>query len=363
MSESTAPKHPSVEGISRQVDAWLEPLGDPACGENMEYELDFLEFSQAAEGKPETQFSAAEPPVWSDVESRAVALMERTRDLRIVVPWIRSQLYEHGLPALAPGVRLLHGLMERFWEQLHPELDPDDGDPFARITAVSSLAQFNGLLGDTRECPLLVDRRLAGLRVRDVELALDRLTPKPDEDPPSLAHVRGVLTDPDLAEPGAQLRTALTDAQDQLKELQRLMQDRFGFERSVDLKPIRGMLDAVLGLLPEAFEGGAAGQTEGSADDGAGPAGDAAPDTPRGRRAGGGAWSVESREDALKAIALVCSYLERHEPTNPAQLLLRRAERLIDKNFLQLVRDLAPDAINEVARIMGVDPDSITSDH
>lgn len=362
MSESSGPKHPSVESIDRQVDAWLEPVGDAPCGENMEYELDFLEFSQAAEGKPETQFSAAEPPVWSDVESRAVALMERTRDLRIVVPWIRAQLYEHGLPALAPGVRLLHGLMERFWEQLHPELDPDDGDPFARITAVSSLAQFNGLLGDTRECPLLVDRRLAGLRVRDVELALDRLTPKPDEDPPSLAHVRGVLNDPDLAEPGAQLRTAVVDAQEQLKELQRLMQDRFGFERSVDLKPIRGMLDAVLGLLPESFDGASAGSGDAAGSDGGEGGGEAAADAPRARR-GGGAWSVESREDALKAIALVCNYLERHEPTNPAQLLLRRAERLIDKNFLQLVRDLAPDAINEVARIMGVDPDSITSDH
>jgi type VI secretion system protein ImpA len=40
-------------------------------------------------------------------------------------------------------------------------------------------------------------------------------------------------------------------------------------------------------------------------------------------------------------------------------LLLRRAERLIEKNFLQLVRDLAPDAVAEVARIMGVDPDSV----
>lgn len=356
-------KHPSVESIDRQVDTWLEPLGDPACGENLEYELDFLEFSQAAEGKPETQFSPAEAPVWNDVESRAVAMMERTRDLRIVVPWIRSQLYEHGLPALAPGVRLLNGLMERFWEQLHPELDPDDGDPFGRITAVSSLAQLNGLLGDTRECPLLVDRRLAGLRVRDVELALDKLVPRADENPPSLAHVRGVLSDPGLAEPGAQLRTSVLDAQEQLKALQRLMQERFGFERAVDLKPIRGMLDAVLGLLPESFAEGAADGASAGEDTDADTSGAELASASRGRRGGGGAWSVESREDALKAIGLVCSYLERHEPSNPAQLLLRRAERLIDKNFLQLVRELAPEAINEVARIMGVDPDSITSDH
>jgi type VI secretion system protein ImpA len=50
-------------------------------------------------------------------------------------------------------------------------------------------------------------------------------------------------------------------------------------------------------------------------------------------RRGGGPQSIESREDAIKALQAICAYLERSEPTNPAQLLLRRAERLIDKSF------------------------------
>jgi len=41
---------------------------------------------------------------------------------------------------------------------------------------------------------------------------------------------------------------------------------------------------------------------------------------------------------------------------------LRRARRLINKNFLQLMRELAPEALTEVARIMGVDPESIQSE-
>jgi type VI secretion system protein ImpA len=40
-------------------------------------------------------------------------------------------------------------------------------------------------------------------------------------------------------------------------------------------------------------------------------------------------------------------------------LLLRRAARVIDKNFLQLMRELAPDAVADVARILGVDPSSV----
>ena len=34
------------------VDTWLEPLGDPACGEDLEWDNDFLEMTQAAAGKP-----------------------------------------------------------------------------------------------------------------------------------------------------------------------------------------------------------------------------------------------------------------------------------------------------------------------
>jgi type VI secretion system protein ImpA len=76
-------------------------------------------------------------------------------------------------------------------------------------------------------------------------------------------------------------------------------------------------------------------------------------------RSGSGVHSVQNRQEAVRAIELVCAYLERSEPTNPAQLLLRRAARVIDKNFLQLMRELAPDAVKDVARILGVDPSSV----
>ena len=38
------------------VDTWLEPLADSVCGEDLEYDNEFLEMTQAAAGKPETTF-------------------------------------------------------------------------------------------------------------------------------------------------------------------------------------------------------------------------------------------------------------------------------------------------------------------
>ena len=68
---------------------------------------------------------------------------------------------------------------------------------------------------------------------------------------------------------------------------------------------------------------------------------------------------MTTRDEAVKAIDLVIDFLERTEPTNPAPLFLRRARQLIGHNFLQLMKVLAPDAMAEVARIVGVDPESV----
>lgn len=334
------------------VDAWLQPLTGSACGDDLEYDLQFLELSQAAAGKPETQFAPAEPPAWPEVESLANAVFERTRDLRVALPWCRARIHLGGSVELAESLRLLHGLLDRFWEDLHPQLDPDERDPFARINVMGTLAELEGLLGDARNVALLPDGRLGGLRARDIEVALDRVPARAAEAVVPLTHIEGLLADhADLA---ARIREAMGEAKDNLAALQRLMNDRFGIERSVDVKPLRGLIDAVVSVLPIPESGTADGAGgEAASADGAG-------DMPsaRGSRRGG-VLSIDSREDAIKAINLVCAYLERAEPTNPAQLLLRRAERLIDSNFLQLIKQFAPDAMNEVARVMGVDPDSI----
>lgn len=341
------------------LDAWLEPLDGEACGDDLEYDPTFLELDQAAAGKPETQFAAAEPPQWPQVRELAEDLLGRTRDLRVGMLWGRASLNLDGLEALAPTLKLLNGWLDRFWDEVHPRNDPDDGDTFARVSVLGSLDKLDGFLGDVRQALVLPDRRLGGLRVREIEIALDKLPPRDDESTRTLGQIQGMLGElPDVA---SRLRSSHADAADALKQLQRTMNDRFGVEMAADVRALRGMLDALQQALPdEAAEADAdtdalAGDEAGDGDGG----GAAQPAAGRRRGGGGGVHSIDSRQDAIKALQMVRNYLERSEPTNPAQLLLRRAEKLIDKSFLQLVRDLAPDALSEVARIMGVDPDSV----
>ena len=46
-------------------------------------------------------------------------------------------------------------------------------------------------------------------------------------------------------------------------------------------------------------------------------------------------------------------YYERHEPSSPVPLLLKRAKRLVAKDFMEILRDLAPDGVDQAERISG----------
>lgn len=338
----------SDEFDSAQVDAWLQPLADASepCGKDMEYDNEFLELNKAAEGKPETQFGPGEPPNWRDVREQAEGLMTKTRDLRVALLWCRAVVNLDGFAAFPPSLKLLHGLLGNFWDHLHPLPDPDDGDPYARANALAMLPQPEGLLGDLRQATLFNLRGVGELRLRHIEIALGQLAPKADETPPGKDQIGQMLASALEQSPG--LRQRVQGALAGLAALTSLMNDKFGADSAPDLRPLSSLVKGVQGMLPA--EAGA----EEAADEGAQGGGASA--------SGGGArlaGKVNSRDEALRAIDLVCEYLERAEPTNPAQLLLRRARKLINHNFLQLMKELAPDALNEVARVMGVNPDDV----
>ena len=68
--------------------AWTEPLADGSvAGPNLELAPEFGALERAAQGKPEQQYGdtiiAAADPDWKEVEEQALALLDRTRDLRV----------------------------------------------------------------------------------------------------------------------------------------------------------------------------------------------------------------------------------------------------------------------------------------
>jgi type VI secretion system protein ImpA len=342
------------DSLKAQVEAWLQPLsGDNGpCGTDLEYDNAFLELTKAAEGKPETQFERGTPPDWRGVRARSEELFDRTRDLRIALLWVRATLSLEGVAALEPGLALLTGLLDGYWDTLHPLPDPSDNDPYARANALAILPQMDGLLGEMLVARLVQIKGVGDIRLRDIEVALGNFTAREDEATFGREQLGRMLVTAD--QEGAGVRASLLQVQTLFKQIGAQMDERFGSGSSAELKPLFDVLTHALVLVPEPEAELAEGEGEaGDSGDGEG-----AGSGSRGSKAGL-SGAVNSRAEAVRAIELVCAYLERHEPTNPAQLFLRRASALLERNFLELLKELAPNALDDVARIVGVDPNTV----
>ena len=161
------------------TDTLLAPVdADNPCGDNLEYDADFLAMEQAATGKAEQQFGSTiipeEAPDWVQVERLATSLLARTKDLRVMLYLTRAWTQLRGLPGYADGLTLIHQSMARYWDALQPPLEFDgEADPLFRINALADLGDKAALAASVRAAPLLksaageisLTRRAAGLSV------------------------------------------------------------------------------------------------------------------------------------------------------------------------------------------------------
>jgi type VI secretion system protein ImpA len=273
-------------------------------------------------------------------------LLGRSRDLRIAIFWMRANLAIQGWPFLPVGLRLLSGMLRELGPHLHPLPDPDDGDPYARVNALSVLRESEGLIGELRRVLVVQDRAIGEITGRAFELAGGLSPALTDEESPPKDQLARMLEAAVERAPG--LSQALLDAVSGVDELNAAAQAVLGRDNAPDLSPLRAFCAAVAALLPKRAD--VAADTE-SADGGSEGA-----EAMRSRGLTGG---VTTRDEALRAIDMVCEFLERTEPSNPAPLFLRRARQLVNHNFLQLMKELAPGHMPEVARIVGIDPDTV----
>jgi len=50
----------------------------------------------------------------------------------------------------------------------------------------------------------------------------------------------------------------------------------------------------------------------------------------------------------VRMLDKIYDYYARHEPSSPIPLLLRRARRSLVKDFMDIMQDLAPDALTQI---------------
>ena len=241
------------------------------------------------------------------------------------------------------GLQLLTSLLDTYWDTIHPQLDAEDAnDPTMRLNAITPLTDAEMALRDLHDARVGTARSLGIVTVRDIELAFGRLSPKEGQSPYTTTQIEGAISeiranDPPLLAYGAGLR-------DQIDQLKVLLDNRVGGAQQTDFKSLRDIAT----LLRQTCSSTAL--EAGSDSTGSDPS-VAEPEATRPTVAASG--QIRNRRDAISTLDRVIAYLEQAEPGNPAPLLIKRAQRLIGVSFLEIMSDLAPEALGSIENITG----------
>jgi len=68
---------------------------------------------------------------------------------------------------------------------------------------------------------------------------------------------------------------------------------------------------------------------------------------------GRGTGPIKSRDDVIKALDVIIGYYGKYEPSSPVPLLLTRAKKLARMTFVDIVKNMAPDAMSQIDLISG----------
>lgn len=339
-----------------EVDALLQPVSAEApCGPDLSYDPAFSELETLARGKPAEEFldpsgkaiviPGSEPP-WREVKAKAIDLLKRSRDLRILVYLALAAVREHGFVGLRDSLVLLQGLAEKHWDHIHPLPDPDDKDPVMRVNAVSGLVAPMGTFDDQYEfvakvldSPLTNSRQLGRFSLRHHRIAKGEIPASvlPEgTQAPQASQIAGAFKDTPLEELNA-TRAAVVESLAAVAAIRNGLNQTVGPERTPIFTPLEQVLKEAQQLLDTHL--GGTPPAEGGDQPAAAPAERSGP--------GGPALSGEIRSsaDVLSALEKICRYYERNEVSSPVPMIMAAAKRLVGRNFPEISRVLTPDAI------------------
>ncbi|MCP3718350.1 type VI secretion system protein TssA [Paraburkholderia sp. CNPSo 3281] len=339
----------TIEFITHQDwTAWLEPLTQAQpCGPDLEYDAQFRELEEAVSGRPEAEYGdtlvAAVPPDWEAADALGTALMARTRDLRVVMHMARARWVREGITGLADGLVLTAALLERHWEHVHPQLDASDGDDAtARINALAAWTEAGGVLAGLMDSPLLQGR--SPVTLREWSYANGETVAPEGHTMMSLTAIEAsIAVSPDAARSA---KKAFDAAHDSVRAIEATLAERVGAIQSLDFASLRALLERASSLL-------ATGVGEHPDDAQMRYADEAGVASPAAANGNASSSTISSRADVAAALQRICAWYAQHEPASPVPLLLERARGLVEKSFVDLLKDLAPEGLAQLTQVVG----------
>jgi type VI secretion system protein ImpA len=281
---------------------------------------------------------------WREMRDRSVEALEKSKDFRLLTHLASAVVRTEGFPEFAKTLAVAAGWLESWSKEVFPRVDED---AILRRNALNGFADRMAVVDGVRRAPILKHPQFGAVSIRDIEIVTGQLTLAEGEtvsmDQAQLDAVLASTSTEDLT----QLTSAIDEAIRSLKAIEESMRSQGGVQAAPDFGTLAVPLARTLKLLNDqlatrAPQGDAAGAGAGA--DGAG-------NTVGGSSAPG---TIRTRQDATRALDAVANFFRANEPSSPIPLLLERAKRLVAKDFLEVLAELAPEALAPAKAASGV---------
>jgi type VI secretion system protein ImpA len=344
-----------VSELEPAVAELCAPLaGADTCGPDLDFDGDseYLNFFAQAEGiLPPSFFSAEDGKPFDrslvDFNGQFVLikpLLERTRDLRLLIMQARLQILNRDLAGFAASVVAVAEWLETFWDDIHPRCP--GGDLTARSMAIAAL-DVPTVVFPLQYAPLFEARRIGAVTYRALMIAADEVKPRGGEQKLAVAAILEARGDADPA-----MLTAARKRIAMLKTALERIRHAFAIHgTSAGLENLPALVAKMQTFVdPAAAESRAVAHAE--ADGAAEPGGAEPRQDSASFKAAGAPTSLAAAREALAAIA---EYYSRREPSSPTLPLVRQAHQLIGKSFIEVISILVPTHMEKAAFQIGGD--------
>lgn len=346
---------------SVNVESFFTPVTpEQPSGPSLRDSPEYSALVELARGTPAREMGGsvipASDPNWKDVKAGAVALLYKTRDLRLVQLLGLSLLKLEGISGLADVLGIIRGLIANQWATVHPEIDPDpEYGAGERVQIVNGFSIAVGTMGDPlqflarlRETPISNSAKAGRFSLRDIQLAKPDATVPEGMTRPDPALIAAAFADT----PPDELKATLAACEQILGHAKEITAeflkhpDEIASSGQPNFADLQAMIAEIRKPVQAALADMGAGEAppaEGGAKEGGA------------RREQGISGEVRTPQEAVVALQKVLQYYDRWEPSSPVPLFLKGAQKMVGKKFEDISKVLTPSAVSELVRISTVE--------
>jgi len=340
---------------------------DDPCGPDLDLAGDsaYLNFLAGAEGRlPSSYFDGKDesgalgrPFQVSKIEldgivAAAAPLLAKTRDLRLLVLLAKYCMLGREFEQFRTLIRVIAALLNDRWEGVHPR--SEDGEFQARLVAVESIDVQPTVIMPLQFLPLIEHRRFGTVTYRSHLIATGAIAPREGEDVIDLSTIEKITRETGAPALVAK-RSEFSELGAALNAICRTWSDKDNSGPSVQLDKIVEVVEKIVAFLDEAAtrldpSSALVPPKADNAED------VAAEDSADGAAVPGkavAAGRVTTSAEAAAALNSVADYFARNEPSSPTLLLVRQANQLLGKSFIEVMRTLVPTHVEQAAINIG----------